>query len=333
MRRSDVDRLIRDFVAAEEFKQHRLAEVWEEAASIRSLPGVTDAEPSVVAQLFDIASRYWRQAGQDPSEIYFSVMTSERNRAGFDADKARKFVHKGATTFETIRNLLSSCGTVPFEDATCLDFGCGVGRLAINAGRHFAKVYAVDFSRGHLDEMVRNVELAAPELASCIEPIHLRTLGDVDALPKVDYCFSMLTLQHNPPPVIAYLVTALLNRLTEGGVAVLHVPIHHPFYRFDLAEYMTSETAGSAMEMHILPREDLRTCVLAAGCTIRDSVNLGYTKGIYSEVFVITKPSCASSEHSRQSGRLFIGERASSGLISRRRFCGVASADARGFGV
>jgi len=42
---------------------------------------------------------------------------------------------------------------------------------------------------------------------------------------------------------------------------------------------------------------------------------------------------CASSEHSRQSGRLFIGERASSGLISRRRFCGVASADARGFGV
>ena len=111
----------------------------------------------------------------------------------------------------------------------------------------------------------------------------------MQALPKVDYCFSLLTLQHNPPPVIAYLVKALLNRLNEGGAAALHVPIHHPFYRFDLAEYLASETAGAGMEMHILPRDDLRECVQASGCAIRDSVNLGYTKGIYSEVFVITK--------------------------------------------
>ncbi len=105
-----------------------------------------------------------------------------------------------------------------------------------------------------------------------------------------DYCYSLLTLQHNPPPVIAYLVKALLKRLKKGGVAALHVPIRHPFYRFDLTQYLVPEPAGSTIEMHILPREALRRCVRASGSEIPDSVNWGYTKGVYSEVFVITKP-------------------------------------------
>lgn len=290
MRGTSVERLIADFVSTDEFKQFRLSEVWRTAASASSLPGVTDVEVPIVAQLFETAARYWRRAGQAPDEIYFSVLTSDRNRSEFGAREAAKFVRKGATTFDGVADLLGRYGTVAFEEATCLDFGSGVGRLAINAARRFAKVCAVDFSRGHLDEMLRNIDRVAPELISRIETVHVRDLGDLAALPMVDYCFSMLTLQHNPPPVIAYMVKALLGRLNDGGAAVLHVPIHHPFYRFDLAEYLASETAGAAMEMHILPRDDLRACVEAAGCAIRDSFNPGYTKGIYSEVFVITRP-------------------------------------------
>lgn len=256
----------------------------------RPQPGVTDVEPPELARLFDTASRYWRRVGLVPSEIYYSVHTSASNRAEHDADRRLAFINKGAKTVGSICDLLSSCGGTPLEGATCLDFGCGVGRLTINAARRFARVYAVDFSQGHLDEMARNIGLVEPGLASRVEAIHLRKLEDADALPKVDYCFSLLTLQHNPPPVIAYLVKTLLNRLNPGGAAALHVPIHHPFYSFDLAGYLASEAAGSTMEMHVLPREDLRACVLASGCTIRDSVNWGYTKGIYSEVFLITKP-------------------------------------------
>jgi hypothetical protein len=85
-------------------------------------------------------------------------------------------------------------------------------------------------------------------------------------------------------------VKALLKRLKKGGVAALHVPIRHPFYRFDLTQYLVPEPAGSTIEMHILPREALRRCVRASGSEIPDSVNWGYTKGVYSEVFVITKP-------------------------------------------
>lgn len=290
MERSDLDQLIGDFVGADEFKQFQLTQVWKTATSASSLPGVTDLEFSKVAQLFEIASRYWRRAGSDPSETYHSVFTSTSKRSDQDADGARAFVEKGAKTLTSVCDLLSSYGGVRFEDATCLDFGSGVGRLAINAASRFRRVYAVDFSQGHLDEMVRNIDRVDPRLAGHIEPIHLRTLSDAEALPEVDYCYSLLTLQHNPPPVIAYLVKALLKRLKKGGAAALHVPIHHPFYRFDLSEYQASESAGSNMEMHILPREDLRRCVHASGCEIRDSVNWGYTKGVYSEVFVITKP-------------------------------------------
>lgn len=290
IRDPDLDQLIADFVSADEFRQFRSSEVWKTASSTRSLPGVTDVAFPDVARLFEIASRYWRRVGCDPSGIYHSVHTSVGNRVQQDADRRLAFINKGAETVGAICDLLYSRGRVPFEEATCLDFGCGVGRLAINAARRFARVYAVDFSKGHLDEMVRNIELVEPGVASHVEAMHLQKLEDTGALPKVDYCYSLLTLQHNPPPVIAYLVKALLDRLNPGGVAALHVPIHHPFYSFDLAEYLASEAAGSTMEMHILPREDLGECVRASGCTIRDSVNWGYTKGIYSEIFVITKP-------------------------------------------
>ncbi len=285
----DVDRLIADFTAEEEFRQVRLSEVWKSASSAESLPGATDADPATLRRLFEKTARYWREAGRNPGEVYFSALTADRNRTRFDADRIRHFLRKGEKVVDRLAGILAQARGKPFAEASCLDFGCGVGRLTFAAARRFGRVYGVDFSRGHLDELSRNLAVVDAALAPRIETIHLETPDDLAALPTVDYCISVLTLQHNPPPVIAGLVKALLQRLAPGGAAALHLPIHHPFYRFDLEDYLASDAAGTAMEMHVLPREDLRACVAAAGGTIRDSFGTGYTKGIYSEIFLITR--------------------------------------------
>lgn len=286
----DPDQLIANFIDCEEFRQARQIQVWKTATSISRIPGVCNVDYITLKKLFDSITLYWRQAGLDPEEIFYSVLTNPRNRRVFSPEMIRLLINKGAIVYNKIHDLMVPYGSVPTNKAVALDFGCGVGRLAINAANHFCKVYGVDCSRGHLDVMTRNIEIVDPAVAGRIKTIHLENLDDLCNLPRFDYCFSLITLQHNPPPLIAYTISTLLERLNHGGIAALHVPIHDPFYRFDLSKYLSSVTAGSAMETHILPREDLRKCIARSGCTIRDSVGTAYTKGIYSEIFLITRP-------------------------------------------
>ena len=64
----------------------------------------------------------------------------------------------------------------------------------------FSRVIAVDISIAHLDlcrlkleeEKVENVELR-----------HMETIRSLDTLPEVDAFYSVIVLQHNPPPIMA----------------------------------------------------------------------------------------------------------------------------------
>ena len=51
---------------------------------------------------------------------------------------------------------------------------------------------------------------------------------------KVDVSYSIIVLQHNPPPVIAFIVEALIHSLNPGGVAFFQVPTYRRGYTFSL---------------------------------------------------------------------------------------------------
>ena len=55
--------------------------------------------------------------------------------------------------------------------------------------------------------------------------MQLRDTLDLDTLPEFDLFFSMIVLQHNPPPLIALMLEKIAARLRPGGVAVFAVGI------------------------------------------------------------------------------------------------------------
>ena len=137
--------------------------------------------------------------------------------------------------------------------------------------------------------MKENSSLFPSLLGDRLETIEIKEIYDFSNLPKVDVIVSYIVLQHNTPPVQAYIIGCLLDSLTIDGVALLHIPIHHPFYQFSTIEYLNNENSGRNMEMHIVPKENLRDIAEAHNCKIVDSYGYGGTKGVYSEIFEFVK--------------------------------------------
>ncbi|MEM1344840.1 MAG: class I SAM-dependent methyltransferase [Pseudomonadota bacterium] len=200
-------------------------------------------------------------------------------------ERRRQFVRSSKRTIDRFADTYERYSGRPAAEATALDFGCGVGRLAIPATDRFARVVGVDLSAGHLAETKRNLALVDPDGTAQLDTFLMSGLDDAANLPEADCCYSEIVLQHNTPPVMAYFLKALLKALRPGGIAILHIPIHHPFYAFDTEEYLKDANAGRFMEVHVLPRETLRRLAEQVGYEIVDSQCTGGTRGVYSETF------------------------------------------------
>jgi hypothetical protein len=75
-------------------------------------------------------------------------------------------------------------------------------------------------------------------------------------------------LQHNPPPLIAALLTRLLNKLRPGGVAYFQVPTYRLNYRFLVDEYLRTASPMDGIEMHVIPQWVLFDILHRCGCRL-----------------------------------------------------------------
>ena len=87
---------------------------------------------------------------------------------------------------------------------------------------------------------------------SNVEFIHLERVEDLSALPVCDFFYSLLVLQHNPPPIMAHVLNVALGRLSPGGLCLFQLDTYCENYRFEVGAYLASPQAG--MEMHMLPQ-------------------------------------------------------------------------------
>lgn len=236
--------------------------------------------------LFEKTAQYWRNQASKPDEIYWSVLTNQKYRGVMLEDVRKEFMDTGKPYCDRLSKLVSKFSSLPLSEQEVLDFGCGVGRLSVHFSSRYKKVYCVDFSNAHLEEAKQNCRLAS---ISNAEFWFLESLDSMIKLPKVDIIYSFIVLQHNTPPVMAFLIHRLLECLNPGGLAFLHVPLAGLGYKFSKEDYLKSQTAGKSMEMHILPKSNLNEIAHQSNCKIVESECIGGTGAFYSEEVIFKK--------------------------------------------
>jgi cyclopropane fatty-acyl-phospholipid synthase-like methyltransferase len=101
-----------------------------------------------------------------------------------------------------------------FAPRRCLDFGCGVGRVAIPLARRTGEVVGVDVSESMLAEARRNCEVQ--------ETRNVTLLPSDDALSaltgRFDFIHSFVVFQHSPRERGDAILEALLEHLSVGAL-------------------------------------------------------------------------------------------------------------------
>jgi SAM-dependent methyltransferase len=160
----------------------------------------------------------WEAWGaRDP---YYGVLTHDRFRAGRIDDEARReFFRTGVEHVEHVLALCRRHVDPGFAPRRVLDFGCGVGRVAIPFARHALEVVGVDVSVSMLAEARANCAAHG-----CANVVLLPSDDGLSAVPgSFDLVHSYIVLQHVDAARGLGLVERLLERIRPGGIGVIHV--------------------------------------------------------------------------------------------------------------
>jgi SAM-dependent methyltransferase len=157
----------------------------------------------------------WQAIGN--SDPYFGVLSDPKfHRAALNDEAANEFFASGEQHAAQMLAFIEPHAPDGFALGSALDFGCGVGRVAIPLARHFDTVTGIDVSTAMLDEAARNAQkrnVANLRLLSAIP--HHETA-------QFDFIHSFIVFQHIPPSRGIELAMQALCLLAQSGVAVLH---------------------------------------------------------------------------------------------------------------
>lgn len=139
------------------------------------------------------------------------------------SDRVEHYVGDPATAKAELDSLFSRLGDDP-HDGTCVEVGCGPGRMTGHLAERFDRVIAVDVSPGMLDLARRNVQANNVEFR-LVSGSRLEALesGTADAL----VCY--LVLQHLPGRlVIGSYLREFARVLAPRGRAYVQLPVLGP---------------------------------------------------------------------------------------------------------
>jgi hypothetical protein len=116
-----------------------------------------------------------------------------------------------------------------------------------------------------------------------VELVLLQSLEGLSALPEADFFYSVITLQHNPPPIQRFILDAVIGKLRPGGGFLFQTQTYHPDYRFEIENYLKSPV--DRMDMHSLPMHAVMEVLAAHGCTVREVMQDFWTGRLGSHTF------------------------------------------------
>ncbi|MEW6154011.1 MAG: class I SAM-dependent methyltransferase [Actinomycetota bacterium] len=171
-----------------------------------------DREP--VADLDAVRQAWTRLAEDDP----LWAILSQPGKQGGRWDE-REFFRSGEREISELLARLADLGLEVGRE-TCLDFGCGVGRLTQPLAAHFGTAHGVDIAEPMI-EHARRYNRAGDRCHYHlnIEP-NLRLFEEG----KFDLVYSNIVLQHMPPAASLGYLGEFVRVLRPGGTAVFQVP-------------------------------------------------------------------------------------------------------------
>ena len=251
----------------------------------------TTASDTQLIELIEKTKAIWTHLGI--SRPHFSVLTDPKFLPENLSGSINEFWASGEQEAERLEHILARHEYFPLATKTCVEYGCGVGRVTMSLARRFARVHGYDISPGHLSHAERRAEEEAIKNVS----LHLCSETFLDALHECDVFYSEIVFQHNPPPVISRLIRNALHSLKFGGIAVFQVPTYQKGYRFETAEWLRTDHALE-MQMHCLPQQNIFEIVAEENCRlleVREDNRTSAPDQFISNTFVIGKNESVSS--------------------------------------
>jgi SAM-dependent methyltransferase len=153
-------------------------------------------------------------------EPHFAVLTAPRFlQANLTPAAEREFFDSGEALVDWTLRTIELRLAPEFAPMTTLEFGCGIGRLAIPFARRPGVVTAVDRSPAMLDRARREAERQG------VMNIDFRTPAALFAAPrKFDLVNCYLVFQRMPQAEGLPLLDTLVGCLGAGGIGVFHFP-------------------------------------------------------------------------------------------------------------
>jgi len=162
--------------------------------------------------------RHWEAfAAREP---YFAVLTDPRYlQQNLTPEHKRAFFDSGEALVTLVLRTIEPLAPL-FTPRTVLEYGCGVGRLAIPLARRPGEVTAVDRSPAMLEAARREAQLQGVT-------INFQTPEQLAAGDKrFDLVFCYLVFQRMPPAEGLSLLRELIARIDSAGIGVFHFPYH-----------------------------------------------------------------------------------------------------------
>jgi SAM-dependent methyltransferase len=243
----DVESILRSFVNSDEFKVRHsgfLDEIGRRYAGSR-LPVDTEVPEDLLDRFFQRIQAQWRKLGDN--EPFYSVLTHEQYKSARFGENSERFYASGAEHAAMVDYFAERNG-VTLDSECCLELGCGVGRVTRYLAQRFKQVVAVDISEGNLAHCRSYLQRTGVDnVTYCL----LSSPTDIKNLPQASFFYSIITLQHNPPPVQRYLLDQILAKLGPAACCLFQTATSGINYTFNAARYLDSE--APEMEVHCIP--------------------------------------------------------------------------------
>jgi SAM-dependent methyltransferase len=227
----------------------------------------------------------WEYLGTE--KAHWSVLSTDTFLPDRLHESIASFWASGQAEVAQAIHVLNQFGGGQFEQKVCVEFGCGVGRLTVSLAKIFKVVHAYDISRTHLAYAVaraREVGAGNIEFHECSSDYKF-------AIEPCDFFYTVIALQHNPPPVIVTLIRSALKALKPGGIAMFQVPTYIAGYSFDLHDWLATDQT-LLMEMHCVPQDAVMEIISVSGCrllSVREDGCSNATIGMVSNTFLCVK--------------------------------------------
>jgi SAM-dependent methyltransferase len=281
------------FMRSSEFRQ-RMGEILESNQHVQlrhpyhlpQIPVEVDVSSDALKKLFDRIQHEWQYLGE--TEPYWSTITQPQYHIEQFESSREQFYQSGKYVIDIYLAALRRNGINPNSINNLLEVGCGVGRVTQHLADNFPNVMAADISAAHISvgkAHIQNLKI------NNVEFIHWKEPGEVLQLKSVDAIISVITLQHNSPPIIAWLLKNLLLTLNSGGVAFIQIPTYKSGYFFESQRYLETAQPNS-LEMHFLPQHEIFKIIQNADCLcleIREDGMVGDESQMLSNTFLIRK--------------------------------------------